>query len=149
MGALNGYNILDRLNYWRKNGMWGHALWAYAAVDLQQSDLVKFGINEFGALDIGVNLPNAWQDADTWDVGTGRSYIPGSWGGHSVPLIGYDAEYLYVCTWGSIVSMTWPALRVYCDEAYVAILPDWIAKDQKSPSGFDLPALHNDLFSIV
>lgn len=149
MGATDGYNILDRLNWWRTKGMWNDFIWAFASTNHHDHELTKLGINEFGGLDIGVNMPTAWQDSDVWDAGRGRTYTPGTWGGHSVPIIGYDAQYLYVVTWGDIVKMTWAALDEYVDEAYVSISPDWFAKDATTPSGFDLPALHDDLFRIT
>jgi hypothetical protein len=148
MDALDGYNILDRLKYWRKFSMWDRSLWAFAMLRGLDDSLVKYSIFHFGSLDVGVNLPNAWRNTDVWDTGIGRSFNPGSWGGHSVPLLGYDNSFLYACTWGVIVPMTWPAFHMYCDERYVTLLPSWIAKERISPSGVDLIALHNDLATI-
>lgn len=149
MGALNGYNILDRLRYWRKLGMWANLLWAFASVDPLDRPSIARAINTFGVVDIGVNLPLAWRNADEWTTGTGRNYRPGSWGGHSVPLVGYDKTNVYAVTWGQIVPMTWDALTTYCDEAYALIDPDWIAGDSFSPSGLDLNAMHVDLMTIT
>jgi hypothetical protein len=145
MGALNGYNILERLKYWRKIGMWSDKLWAFAAVVPADFDQIKIAINMFGLADIGVNMPNAWRGSDTWDTGNGASYRPGSWGGHSIPIVGYDPDFLYVASWGEIIRMTWAALSYYCDEAYALIDSNWLAKDAITPSGFDLPQLHADL----
>ncbi len=148
MGALNGYNILDRLNWWRKTGMWGHKIQAFASVNLHNRDLIKYTINAFGSIDLAVNLPIAWQGTDTWECGNGRSYNPGSWGGHSIPALGYDDSWIYVCTWGEIIPCSWDALDLYFDEQYAVILPEWFAADAKSPSGFDSAALMKDLVAI-
>ena len=145
MGALDGYNILDRLNYWRKTGMWGHKIWAFASIDPHDHEAVKLAVNEFGAVDFGVNLPIAWRDSSTWETGNGRSYRPGSWGGHSVPAVGYSADGLAVVSWGEVIPMTWLAWDEYVDEAYASILPDWLAKEGVTPSGIDLPRLRADL----
>lgn len=145
MGALAGYNILDRLNYWRRVGMWADNLWAFMSVDLTNQDEVRNAVNVFGCLDIGVNLPNAWRNSDIWNTGNGRSYSPGSWGGHSVPIVGYDPEYLWAASWGECLPMEWAALPEYCDEGYALINSNWLAGDSVTPSGFDLPALHADL----
>lgn len=148
MGALHGYNILDRLKYWRRSSMFGNFLWAFAAVDLTNVEAVKSAVNAFGGLDIGVNLPSAWQDSDVWDIGSGRGYRPGSWGGHSVPIVGYDENYLFVSTWGEIVPMTWAALPVFCDEGYALIDPTWLANGAVTPSNYDLETLHRDLKAL-
>ena len=148
MGAINGFSILERLKWWRKRGMWGDRLWAFAAVNPTNIDLIRLTINTFGCADIGLNLPRAWQSANLWDVGGGRAYEPGSWGGHSVPLVGYDEKFVYAVSWGSIVPMTWKAIPVYCDEAYALIDPNWIAADSIAPSGVDLTALHTDLMAL-
>jgi hypothetical protein len=145
MGALDGFNILDRLKYWRKFGMWADKLWAYTAIVPADWDQVKIAINEFGTCDIGINMPRAWQQSDVWNTGSGSAYRPGTWGGHSVPLVGYDAEYVYAVTWGEIQRMTWEALSYYCDEAYALVDKNWLAGDAETPSGFDLPKLHADL----
>lgn len=148
MGALNGYSILERLKYWRRSGMWSDRLWAYAAVALNNPPLVRSAISLFGAIDLGVSLAAAWQTQELWDRGSGRAYRPGSWGEHSVPIVGYDADYLYLVTWGAVQRMTWAALPYYCDEAYVCIDRNWIGNDAIAPSGLDLPALHAALGAI-
>jgi hypothetical protein len=109
---------------------------------------VLAGLFDFslGAIDIGVNLPNGWRGADVWEANQGR---PGSWGGHSVPLIGYDAEYLYAVSWGQVIPMSYAALDQYVDEAYAVISPDWIAKDGITPSGFDLIKMRADLTAVA
>jgi hypothetical protein len=148
MGATNGYNILDRLKYWRRETMWGNRLWAYAQVDTNDPNEIKAAVNAGGAVDLGVALASAWQGSDVWDSGSGRSYRPGSWGLHSVPIVGYDENGCYVATWGETVRLTWDALPTYCDEAYALINPAWIGEDGTSPSFLDLPALHAALRAL-
>ena len=145
MGALRGFNILERLKYWKRTGMWADKLWAYAAILPSDHIGVRIAVNTFGVADIGVNMPRAWQDADVWRTGSGPAYRPGTWGGHSVPIVGYDPDFLYVVTWGQIVRMTWEALTTYCDEGYALLDQNWLAGDSETPSGFDLPRLHADL----
>jgi hypothetical protein len=149
MGAMNGYNILDRLKYWKATGMWGHRIWAYGSVDIRDTEAVRKAINTLGMLDIGVNLPDAWRGADVWGVGPGRKYSPGSWGRHSVPFLGYDSNYLYAISWGEVIPMTWEALQKYVDECYSVISPDFLAKDGVTPSGFDLIKMREDMTAIT
>lgn len=141
MGALNGYMILDRLKWWRRDGMWASKIWAYLQIPHRDPAYHRFAINAFGASDIGLALPSAWQTEAVWDVGSGRRYRPGSWGLHSVPLVGYDEHAAYCVTWGAIQTITWNAVKAYCDEAWAVLSPVWLAADAISPPGFDLAAL--------
>lgn len=149
MGALNGYVILDRLNWWRKKGMFGRKIWAYAEMDNRSQNLMQIAVNTFGAADIGIMLPRAWQSEHIWDIGDGVAYRPNSWGPHSVPIVGYDERFAYCVTWGRIQAITWNAVTIYCDEAYAVISPYWIAGDTLTPSGFDLQKLHADLTKVI
>jgi hypothetical protein len=141
MGALEGFQIIDRLKYWRKNDMWANHLWAFAQVDQFNEQHTRIAINNHGALDIGLALPRRWQQTQIWDFGIGPGYRHASWGYHSVPIVGYDADYLYLITWGRVQRMTWPALQAYCEEAYVLIDPCWFEADGLCPAGLDLTAL--------
>lgn len=148
MGAMNGFNILDRLKYWRKHSMWSDFLYAFASVDPRDRTLLKDVVNTFGAADIGLNMPLGWQGQEVWGTGHGPRWRPNTWGGHSVPILGYDETLAYVCTWGAIQAVTWEAIETYCDEAYACLDGSWIASDGISPSGFDLTRLHADLKEV-
>ena len=149
MGALNGYDILTRNKWWRLNGMWGNKTWAFAAINPANQTETQTTVWEFGGADIGLNLPTAWRDDEIWDVGSGPAYRPGSWGGHSVPIVAYDDAYAYVITWGKIQAITYPAIAKYSDEAYAIIDPSWLAKGGETPSALDLPKLRADLTLIT
>jgi hypothetical protein len=69
---------------------------------------------------------------------------PGSWGGHAVPIVAYDARGLICITWGELMRMTWQFWNAYCDEAYGLLSPDWIAAG-KAPAGFDWQQLVADM----
>ena len=66
-----------------------------------------------------------------------------------MPILGYDAEWLYVCTWGGLLPMSYDAYDEYVSESYADLLPEWFAKDAHSPSGFDSTALLADLAAIT
>lgn len=147
VGAEDGYVVLNRLKIWRRQGLFGSRIEAFASVD-HNHEHIRAAINIFGHADIGLLMPVAWQNTNVWDVGSGDEYEKGSWGGHSVPILGYEAHgnviFYYVCTWGRIVMMTKEALDAYCDEIYVSIVPDWYANDQLTPSGFKVEELIKD-----
>lgn len=150
MGALDGFYILDRLKTWRKQGMWSSFISAFVDIEPIDHDYLKAAIYIFGHADIGLMMPEAWQDSNFWDVGGGSRYTRGSWGGHSVPLLGYYKHphyglVYYACTWGRIIEITAHAISKYCDEVYTSILFDWYSKDDMTPSGFKVDELAEDL----
>ncbi len=143
----NGAYELDVLNYWRKVGIGGHKIAAYAALDLGSRDDIKAAVNLFGGCYIGLNLPVSAQRQSVWSVPWGGPHgagQPGSWGGHAVPIVGYGPTDLIVVTWGQLKRMTWKFLDTYCEESYAVLSTEWLNQN-KSPNGFDLVALQNDL----
>src|SRR5579871_1476356 len=83
---------LDVLNWWRSTGIAGHAIGAFAALDLGDHDLVKTAAYVFGGVYLGLALPLRAQEQAVWDwTGSLRGPdAPGSWGGHAVDVVGYD-----------------------------------------------------------
>jgi hypothetical protein len=141
---------LDVLRYWRNEGIGGHTIGAYARVSVHNERLVETGTWLFGGLYIGVQLPVTAQSQEIWDwtgslSGDAR---PGSWGGHAVDVVGYDAQGLTFVTWGDLKQMTWAFWDRYCDEAYCILSEDFLAEG-KAPNGFDLPALKADLALVT
>ena len=148
MGALNGYVMLNKLKYWRTTGMFDTKLEAFCSVPTKDQNLIKSSIYILGACDIGIRMPLAWQGKDVWDTGSGGSYKVGSWGGRDVPALGYDVDGVYVCSWGTIYLLTWNAFYTYVDEGYGLVLKVWLAKDGKTPSGFNHAQLIADAEAI-
>jgi len=154
----NGAMETDVLNYWRKTGVAGHRILAYAALEPRSTTHVENAIDLFGGVYIGLALPKSAQTQTVWSVppggptGDGR---PGSWGGHAVPVLAYDSHGLTVITWGDTKTMTWQFWETYCDEAYAVLSMDFLKanpndpKDPVAPSGFDLTALLDDLKAVV
>jgi len=141
---------LDVLKYWRRTGIGRHRIGAFVRVHVHDHGLVRTGAWLFGGLYIGVQLPLTAQRQEVWDW-TGRldgPAKPGSWGGHAVDIVGYDAKTLTFVTWGSLKEMTWSFWDRYCDEAYALLSPDFLARGQ-APNGFELAALQHDLALIT
>ncbi|MDR3426098.1 hypothetical protein [Silvimonas sp.] len=142
---------LDVLNNWRKNGFSGHGLIAYATALPANRVHVQQAIELFGGLYIGVSLPISAQSQNEWNVvsddGTG-SNVAGSWGGHCVFVLAYDADGLTCVTWGSLMRMTWAFWNAYVDEAYALVSHDWFSNKWTAPNGFNLAQLRADLTQI-
>lgn len=142
---------LDVLNHWRRHGVAGHRIMAYAAVEPGNLDHVKDSIELFGNCYIGLGLPRSAQHQRVWSLppgGARNDGEPWSWGGHAVPVVGYDARGLVCVTWGTLKRMTWGFWNAYCDEAYCVLSRDWLKPNGEAPSGFDLETLQSDLRAL-
>jgi hypothetical protein len=141
---------LDVLRFWRKTGIGGHRIGAYARVAVHDQRLVQTATWLFGGLYIGLQMPLIAQVQPVWDW-TGSlagPALPGSWGGHAVDVVRYDRNGLTVVTWGRLQELTWSFWARYCDEAY-CILSDDFLKHGNAPNGFDLAALEADLALVT
>jgi hypothetical protein len=141
---------LDVLRYWRKNGIGGHDIGAYARVAVWDGRLVQTAAWLFGGLYIGLQLPLTAHEQQVWDwtgslTGPAR---PGTWGGHAVDVVRYDKNGLTVVTWGRLQTLTWSFWNRYCDEAYCILSDDFLQKGN-APNGFDLAALQADLALVT
>ena len=140
---------LDLLKHWRKQGIGGHKIGAYASVGTRSRTLVMDAIYLFGGIYTGFALPITAQQQPVWDVVPGaareRNAEAGSWGGHAVPVIDYNWRGLACITWGKVQYMTWAFFKTYCDEAYAIMSRDFVNDDGVAPSGFDLSSLRRDL----
>jgi hypothetical protein len=144
-----GRYCLDVLNYWQNNGFGGEQIMAFVQVNEKIQQHVEVACWMFGGAYIGLALPvSAQTQADKWTVTHGSDAVPGSWGGHCVDLVDYTQDGPTCVTWGRLMPMTWDFFAKYCDEAYAIISPDFVEKDGKAPSGFDLNQLNQDLAAI-
>jgi len=104
----NGAVEIDVLNYWRQSGIAGHKITAFVALEPSNTTHIMDGTWIFGGCYIGLNLPKSAQaqtsNKQIWSVppsGLTGDGAPGSWGGHAVPVVAYDARSVTVVTWGA------------------------------------------------
>lgn len=145
-----GSNLTDCLNYWRSTGFDGHTITAYLSVSPLNKTQAEEGIYYYGGLYTGVQLPSSAQSQTgrVWTVTTGPDAAPGSWGGHCVPVVGYDENSLWCVTWGTLQQMTWEWFQTYCDEAFIPLSQDWLNKQGQSPSHLAWGQLSADLANL-
>jgi hypothetical protein len=97
-----GEVMSDALADWTKNSVGSNVLTAYAAVDPSQMSTCQNMVAQLGVLAVGVNLPqsamNQFDAGQPWTVGGDKSTL----GGHAIPVMGYDAPYLYRVTWEKV-----------------------------------------------
>jgi len=63
-------------------------------------------------------------------------------------VVAYDARSLTVVTGGALQVMTWSLWDAYCDEGYAIISSDYLNGKKKSPQGFNLKQLQEDLADL-
>jgi hypothetical protein len=146
-----GTVIQDAMNYWRRTGVVGHKITAFAEVNVQDVTEVRTALALFGPLSIGVNFPASAMDqfnaGEPWDVVRNDGGIEG---GHCVALVGYDATYYYVVTWGAVQKVTPAWWRKYVEEAWTPLSREWInAQTGLDPEGVDLSALGDQFASLT
>lgn len=147
----NGCAELDVLNYYRRVGIGGHKIEAFASIRPSEHDLIKAAIWLFGAVYVGIDLPISAQGRHVWDFNgslTGHNK-PGSWGGHCVILTAYDDEGLTCITWGVEQKLTWRWWDAYGDEAYALLSKDWITVHAVSPSDYNMDDLMAKLQEVT
>lgn len=144
-----GAYIQDVLGYWRKTGIGGHRIVAYAAVDVADLTAVRQAINLFGGLSIGMNVPASAVDqfhaGQTWDVVKGSR----NEGGHCIFAGAYGPGWLDGITWGRRQRMTEAFWRAYVDEAWAALTLDQLSAAGLDPQGLTLFQLGQDLAALT
>lgn len=142
----NGAVEADVLNYWRDTGFGGHKLDNYAVIETRSRYQMKLAMFLFGDAYTGIALPLSAQEQSVWTSVHGPESEAGSWGGHAVPLVGYDENTATCITWGAPLKMTWAFWHRYGDEAYAPLSLDWIdEQSRKAPNGLLWDALKSDL----
>jgi hypothetical protein len=148
----NGAVEIDVLNYWRKTGVAGHQIDAYAALEPKNHFHVQASVYLFGGVYLGLALPLSAQNQSIWSVpswGVTGNGEPGSWGGHCVNVVSVDNNYITVVTWGTLQKMSWQFFESYCDEAYAVLSRDFINAQNIAPNSIDWTSLQQDLSKVI
>lgn len=150
-----GCNMLQVLKYWRQIGLDRHKIMAFVSVTLGDQGQASQAVYLLGSVYIGVALPNFCVEGDMptvpWVVppdGPVGNAAPNPANGHCIPAVGYDAQNLYVVTWGVIKPMSWEFYTAYADEAFAVLSQDFIEANKQAPAGVDLATLESDLATL-
>lgn len=158
--AISGYNpsdpstdvgatLQDALGYWRKTGVGGNTIAAFAQIDHTNLDMVRNCINLYGAVYTGMNFPASamtqTRAGQPWSI-VANSAIEG---GHCVPIAAYDADSFTCVTWGQLQKMDVAFFQRYFDEVWVAIDLDWMTAAGYSPGHLDTDQLNADFMALT
>lgn len=148
----NGAVVQDVLNYWRKTGIGGTKIVAFASVDVKNIEECKQAAAIFGGIYLGINFPASAMDqfnrGEPWDVVKGST----NEGGHAIPSAWYDtASGLWkVITWGAVQPMTQAFWEEYVEEAWAVISEDFFDPSTgKNPAGLDFYALGEQFTALT
>lgn len=160
-----GLTTLDNLKQWKSGWeitkKWpvggeetrAYHISAYGLIDTTNASLLRTCMYLFSGCLFGIALPITAQ-AQTeaggpWDVVdpnlTGDSE-PGSWGGHCVYDIAYDADTVTVLTWEKRIKMTQAFIDAYVMEGYSVI--DSFDTWYDFPHALDVPTLIQEMRNI-
>ncbi|MGC8524369.1 MAG: hypothetical protein ACP5M5_08785 [Acidibrevibacterium sp.] len=157
-GYVPGDEATDRgalcavvLRYWATSGMatpdgGPDTLTGAAGVDPHDLEAVRRALATFGNLYTGIALPLSAQSEDIW---TETVDAPGSWGGHCVPLVGYNPIGPICVTWGALKQITWAWWETYAEEAYALLSPDWLRATGTDPAGVDWAQLEQAMRGLA
>lgn len=147
----NGCYMLNALNYWRIRGIGGYKCDGYVQLEPGNVQHAQEAIHLFKSINVGLNLPLTAQNqflANTyWSVmpyGPIGDAEPGTWGGMSATLLGYDQDGFTCIIWGKPYHLTYNFYKIYCDEAYAPVSFDWGGE----LIGFDVESMKKDLDCI-
>jgi len=144
-----GCVVSDVLAGWANVGIGGDKIAAFAEVDHSDTTQIKRAISLLGCCVVGVELPAAAQawGTDPWPaVGPDLSgpLAPGSWGGHAAVILKYDANGVWIVTWGRLVFVPSVTLAAYLSEAWAIANADFISCNGLAPTGLDLAKMVAD-----
>lgn len=140
----NGATVQSAMEYLRNPGIGGFKTAAFGELNVKNMTEVKKAAAEFGCLSIGINLPesamNQFNAGQPWTVVAGSAID----GGHCVIVVGYDADWIYVVTWGQVQRMSYGFWTTYVEEAWAPISKDW-----QSKSGLSLVAFGEEFAALT
>jgi hypothetical protein len=145
-GQDNGVVLSDFLKYVETNKFYDHTVSAYAPVNFKDIPNLQFAIWAYTFAYTGIVVTPAMQDAFsngqpwTLDVCLGQPE-----GGHCIPLVGYDSQYLYAVTWGAVQPIAYSAWAHIADESWAVITGEVANGDAH---GLNLQALQSDISKL-
>ena len=110
-------------------------------IDATQLPQIRRAIQRLGGVGFCLAMPDAWENADRWDVGPN---LDGAWAPknyHFVVSGCYDPETFTLLTWGLQIPLTLAGLAAYCVGCYGYLSrATWMEPTGLSPAGLDWDA---------
>lgn len=122
-----GGDILTVCQDWEKSGIGGHLISNFAEVNMTQMRWQQ-ALYCFGALNVGVELPQGFQDqiGGTFDFDSSKPVNPPDpTQGHCMAVVGYNSLGPVFVTWGALQQASWKWAMYYANECIACFSPDW------------------------
>lgn len=146
-----GVVLSEYLGYVKQHGYYGHKVAAYAPVSVNDIPTLQFATDAYDFTYTGIAVYQGMLDAAQGDP-------PWTWtaddlggdivGGHCIPVVAYDSNYLYAITWGQTVRIAYPAWHLIASEAWAVITGEAVAH-RGGGHGINLTALEADLSKLA
>jgi len=142
-----GTNMLDALHYWQTIGIGvnRHKITGCSTLNVftRDDDQIRRALATLGPFPMGFNCPKSafdqFDNDEPWTVVDGSPSV----GGHCVPLLGYDDNWVWTVTWGKPKKMSYDFIATFWDEAYPITSNEW-----KPLGAFDAVSYAADLPGI-
>lgn len=134
------------LSTWKNSGLWQNRILGYAPVNVHDNVSVQQAVYLFGAAYVGIQVPanaeSQFEGGKPWTLESGwqKEAIQG---GHAIPFVGYDADWLYCITWGAVQKVAWDWWQTYGDEAWAILAQEF--REAKVVNNIDFDSLLADL----
>jgi len=150
-GQDTGVVLSDFLAYVKTHPFFGHTVDAYAPVGVHDIPTMQFVIDAYGAAYTGITVTQAMMSAvqsspSGW-VWTTQDTQGEPVGGHCIPVVGYDDQFLTAVSWGQAIQISYPAWHRMSTEAWAVLSGEFAAKGGDT-RGIDLAALQADLAKV-
>lgn len=147
-GQDSGVVLSAYLNYVRQNKYYNNSVALFAPAQVNNIPVLQTGIYLYDFLYTGIAVTDVMEqefgNGQAWDSAGASGTIVG---GHCVPLIGYDDQYLYCITWGRVQPITYPAWHSIASEAWAVLTGELLARHGDG-RGINVSALRQDLSRI-
>lgn len=147
-----GAELIDGLKYWANPGLGAGQFKcdAYAQFDVRDQSMMKQLIADFGVVYLALEVPasamSQFDKGQPWTV-VSRSPIEG---GHCIPGVDYDENYLYAVTWNAIQPIAWSFVTKYFDEGWAVTSADLVkAAGGTIATGIDTATANADWHSLT
>ena len=144
-GQDTGVVLSQYLAYVRAQKFYGHTVGAYAPVGVHDIPTLQFAVSSYNWAYTGITVTQGMMTAtdagQPWTLDTlGSEEL----GGHCVIIAGYDSEFLYAITWGTVQPIAYSAWHYLSDEAW-AVMTGEITTAGTDGHGIAVAALTADL----
>lgn len=147
-GQDAGVVLSQYLAHVKQAGYYGRTIAAYAPVSVSDTATLHFAVNAFDFAYAGIavtaGMQEAFQEHQPWTLETLETPVVG---GHCIPVVGYDSQYLYAVTWGGVQPIAYSAWQYIASESWAVITGELVAA-KGDGHGISLTALQADLAKL-